>query len=366
MHHSACKLIGGIFSLALFSDSCPAQQKEITDPSPMAHMPNLTSDVGGRAQILQKLHAIVIPEIQLSNVTLDQAVDFLRLRSAEHDLRAKHADEAGIVIVVRHEIDHDLPFSKRHIRSLSLRNATMADVLKRVCYAVGYRYVVRDVDILLEPDATIASKSNVALAPTPPEKKEEASQQVASNATKGTSELSMALSPLVRPDLASAKMVIENLKQLAESKSGAEKVAAEQLCSVVRNMFTSEFLVTTKMKALEKSEADAKQQEKLAEQWMKPNAFGTVNKDAARAARDRAREIRKNARRELAEARDTLRNHLRNADQSVMIYVKRNDANVAALLGRAIHAINDRSLTRDAYQPTLSLEEINNMNSAGR
>lgn len=307
------------------------------------------------ASITAKLSAIVIPSLDFENASLDECINVLRIRAAEHDDTTDVPEEAGVEMVVRYPRQLGARVATLRVASLSLREVTLGNALQSICDAIGYRYRVDSSVLILEP---IASTPIVAAAASVP------ATMNLPNSMSGefvSSELSKTLSPLIKPDVDSARMVLANLQQLVERSSGAEKVAMLQVASVIRNVFTAEFQVGAKLKARENAETAAKHQRRVAAEWLKPNAFGTVNRDAARAAFAKAEEIMKNAKAELNDAREQLIRQLRDADASILIYHKRNDYHVVITLATAMLVVSERSLPVDSHRPMFAREDIATM-----
>lgn len=314
-----------------------------------------TKAIGDDEMITSKLHAIVIPSLQFENASLDECINVLRIRAAEHDGTADVPEEAGVEMVIRYPRQIGADALTRRVASIKLKDVALGTALQSICDAIGYRYRLESSVVILEP---IAHQSPVLGTPASP------SVANAPNPASGafvSSELSKTLSPLIKPDVNSAKMVLANLQQLAERSSGAEKVAMLQVAAVIRNVFTAEFQVSVKLKAKQNAEVAAKHQRKVAADWLKPNAFGTVNKDAAKAAYAKAEEMEKHAMAELNDARDELIRQLSDADASILIYHKRNDYHVVITLATAMLIVGERSLPSHSYHPVFHREEISSM-----
>ena len=310
-------------------------------------------------RINAKLKAIVIPVLEFEDTSLEDAVDFLRTRAEELDSTTEVQADKGVNFVVRSARNSPQGQAVPTIRSLKLKNVTLANALQLMCEGVGYKYSAAQSSVILEPEVTPVPP---ALAPTPVIPAPATAPASPPSVAFQSSDLSKALSPLVKPDISSAKLVLSNLQQLAESKSGAEKVATLQVASVIKNAFTADFAVATKTKDLEKAEAEAIRQEKIAADWMTPNAFGRVNELASRASLVKADEIRKKAMADLIDAREKLILQLRDADATILIYHKKNDLNVVALLATTMLIINERSLPEDAYRPAFTRAQIAALN----
>ena len=178
-----------------------------------------------------------------------------------------------------------------------------------------------------------------------------------------SSELSKTLSPLILPDIESAKLVLSNLEKLADSKNGAEKVAIQAMIKIIKNTYSAEFNVATKVIDQQKAETEAKTHEKHAREWLSPNAFGTINRAAAKDSSMKAEAVRKKATAELNDARENLIRQLRDADAMILIYHNKKDYNVVSILANTMLSINERSLPKDAYRPMLTREKIVSLNT---
>ena len=111
---------------------------------------------GGVAYITKKLHRIIIPRIDFEDTTVEEAIDFLRLRATELDTleldpsqRNQLRDPASQSVVRR----ADAPGDPGSLRIRELRVATCAGLvaLKYICDETKLRYKVDDYAITLMP-----------------------------------------------------------------------------------------------------------------------------------------------------------------------------------------------------------------------
>ncbi len=139
----------------------------ITDQiDPGTGSPNVT---GGATYILNKLKNITIPVINFEDTSVEEAIDFLRLRSIELDTQEIDPTRKGINFVIRKPrggasgdagLDADSggglggaaqdPGSLR-IDQLSLRNVPLAEALKYICDKTKLRYKVDEFAVTLVP-----------------------------------------------------------------------------------------------------------------------------------------------------------------------------------------------------------------------
>lgn len=115
-------------------------------PSPVAQDAELLVPTEGVTRIKHKLREIVIPSIQLENVSLEAAVDLLRKKSVEFDTAEPISSLKGLNLVVRPRANDPEPLP---IKSLRLRNVPLGEALKYVCQLTRMRYKVDDFAVML-------------------------------------------------------------------------------------------------------------------------------------------------------------------------------------------------------------------------
>ncbi len=137
------------------------------DPTP----DNSGGDGGGVAYITEKLRRIVIPRIDFEDTTVEEAIDFLRMRSVELDTLELDPDKKGVNFVIRRPrptavggagdaldaasgdgglLGGGDPGALR-INELRLRNVPLAVALKYIGDATKLRYKVDDFAVTLVP-----------------------------------------------------------------------------------------------------------------------------------------------------------------------------------------------------------------------
>ena len=122
-------------------------------------------EVTGATYIRRKLQNIIIPQVDIQDVTVDQAVDILRQRARELDTLELDPSKRGVNFVVRtpnaaaeggiaDDGDEFGAVSKpgsKTISSLQLRNVPLEVVIKQICDVTGLRYKVEDFAVVLVP-----------------------------------------------------------------------------------------------------------------------------------------------------------------------------------------------------------------------
>ena len=168
------------------------------------------------------------------------------------------------------------------------------------------------------------------------------------------SDLSKEISPLVKADFEAARLVVGNLEQLAAEQTGNEKVRTQRLATAIRNLFTAEFRVAEAVKAAAAAERQARQHEKTAAEWLKPNVFGRTNPPAAEEARGKAKEVRRQAAGRIAGEREEMVRHAREVEVVMRNFHDLGDVDVVIVLGEALSAVTTRALGPGAFTPSFS------------
>jgi general secretion pathway protein D len=117
----------------------------------------------GVAYINDKLRTIIIPRIDFEDTTVEEAIDFLRLRASELDLRELDPAKKGVNFVIRRPKSSSLgggeggllgndPGAAR-IDELRLRNVPISVALKYICEKTKLRYKVDDFAVTLVPQS---------------------------------------------------------------------------------------------------------------------------------------------------------------------------------------------------------------------
>ena len=118
----------------------------------------------GATLILQKLKNIIIPIIDFENTSVEEAIDYLRVRSIELDTWEMDPDRKGINFVIRKPraggggddsltVDGggDADVGTARINELRLRNVPLAEALNYICEATRLRWSVDDFAVTIKP-----------------------------------------------------------------------------------------------------------------------------------------------------------------------------------------------------------------------
>jgi hypothetical protein len=114
------------------------------------------SGANGASYITEKLRRIVIPKIDFEDTTVEEAINFLRMRSMELDSLELDPSKKGMNFVVRRPRSNPLGDgaadpSAFKIKELRLNNVPLNVALKYICDATKLRYKVDDFAITLVP-----------------------------------------------------------------------------------------------------------------------------------------------------------------------------------------------------------------------
>jgi general secretion pathway protein D len=125
-----------------------------------------TVATGGSTSIINKLRNIIIPVIDFDNTSVEEAIDFLRVRAAEYDTQELDPAKKGINFVIRKPraeaggapeaggaagLGAPQDPGALRIDQLSLRNLPLAEVLRYICEKTKLRYKVDDYAVTLVP-----------------------------------------------------------------------------------------------------------------------------------------------------------------------------------------------------------------------
>lgn len=107
-------------------------------------------DTRGVAYITEKLNRIIIPRIDFEDCSVEEAINFLRLRAAELDVKEPDPAMKGINFVIRRP--RPSPGTLR-VKELRIRNVPLAVALKYICAQTKLRYKVDDIAVTLVPQS---------------------------------------------------------------------------------------------------------------------------------------------------------------------------------------------------------------------
>ncbi|HEX7262446.1 MAG TPA: Amuc_1098 family type IV pilus outer membrane protein, partial [Luteolibacter sp.] len=139
-----------------------------------------SKDTEGVAYITRKLQTIIVPKIDFEDTTVEEAIDFLRLRASELDTTELDPAKKGVNFVIRRPRaaaaaaaapdagvaaggGEALPLAGTdpgtlRVRELRIRNVPLATALKYICDQTKLRYKVDDFAVTLVPATEIGEE----------------------------------------------------------------------------------------------------------------------------------------------------------------------------------------------------------------
>lgn len=160
----ACRVAGGaIVSLLMVfgvtkgqQTSPPAEEtktvKEVVPAAPAAD--------AGMTAIIEKLNSIIIPRLDFEDTTIEEAINFLRMRAMELDVKELDPMKKGLNFVIRKP--HPAPAgvaADLKIRELRLKNVPLGMALKYICDQTNLRYTVDDTAVVLSSPDEVDAKA---------------------------------------------------------------------------------------------------------------------------------------------------------------------------------------------------------------
>jgi beta-lactamase regulating signal transducer with metallopeptidase domain len=112
---------------------------------------------GGKAAIQHKLDTIFIPMLVFEDTTIEEAIDFLRLRARELDAAEPDPNKKGLNFVIRRPRGDESP----RIDELNLRNVPLGAALKYICDATQLQYAVDETAVVLSPENEVGREPAV-------------------------------------------------------------------------------------------------------------------------------------------------------------------------------------------------------------
>jgi len=89
--------------------------------------------------VAEKLNTIIIPDYPTSDITLEEAVEFLRFKSSERDTLAHGSSDRGANIVIIAGAERRLPARSS---SLSLKDVPLGEALRHITELVNLKYTI--------------------------------------------------------------------------------------------------------------------------------------------------------------------------------------------------------------------------------
>jgi hypothetical protein len=159
--------------------------------------------------------------------------------------------------------------------------------------------------------------------------------------------------------LSSAIQAVENLTGIATTQTGSSRQFVVDLANLVKNLYRGEHQLQQLVTNVGETDKRAAEKEKKAQQWLRPNAFGSIRKDLYINDMKNAALMRQQARDAINTARSSLAYTLRLTDEALKNWEVSDKAEVCPPLRASMEKIASRSLQIDA-SGALSADQFNN------
>lgn len=145
-------LVFGLFLIIKQQAISTSIKQDLSAPSswPKSIEKTMIVETPAQKALRKKLDTIILPSLVFIDTTLEEAVDFLRTMSAEHDDSANDPNEKGVNIV-NMPSDTESDPAKSRISKLVLKNVTLGSALKQICEITKTDMRVDDFAIILIP-----------------------------------------------------------------------------------------------------------------------------------------------------------------------------------------------------------------------
>lgn len=138
-----------VILLSLAAATLSAAENNAEKPAASSAKKATTASKAGTVSgvdIQKKMNSLIIPNVDMSNTTLSEAIDFLRKSSRSLD--KSQGENKGINFVIRGD------GSKIIIPELKLKNVSILDTLKAITGMTGMRFKIEKYAVVLYPLST--------------------------------------------------------------------------------------------------------------------------------------------------------------------------------------------------------------------
>jgi beta-lactamase regulating signal transducer with metallopeptidase domain len=105
-----------------------------------------------QAAINRKLDTLIMPEVNFEDTSLEEAIDFLRLRSTELDAAEPDPSEKGVNFVIRKPRPVDgQPAPKPALLTFGMKNVPLRRILDEAARQSGWRYLIDEFAVTFVP-----------------------------------------------------------------------------------------------------------------------------------------------------------------------------------------------------------------------
>ena len=170
-------------------------------------------------------------------------------------------------------------------------------------------------------------------------------------------DLSEALNPLYKPNLASARVAVKNLEELRE-KGKVDEVEISELSEAIANLYRAEFRNSKAVELGHKDEKDALDQDKAAIDWLQGNALSRGNPRLARAAKVKAMNLRKTAADRNKKAQEGLIAAMKAVDEKIKILFEAGNVESSYILHGCVETMNVIYLRDRPFKQSVTSKDL--------
>lgn len=116
------------------------------------------------AYIKEKMEQIIFPNVTFSGATLEEAIEFLRVKSRDLDTRENRTDKKGVNIILR---TGDAPVTAQI--TLDLKDVPMAEALRYITELAGMKFKIEPYAVLVVPLSETTSEQYTRIYRVPPD-----------------------------------------------------------------------------------------------------------------------------------------------------------------------------------------------------
>jgi len=116
------------------------------------------------AYIKEKMERIVFPSVQFTGATVEEAIEFLRVKSRDLDLTERNTERKGVNIIMK---TGDTPVSAQI--TLDLKDVPMAEALRYITELAGMKFKIEPFAVLVVPLSETTSEQFTRIYRVPPD-----------------------------------------------------------------------------------------------------------------------------------------------------------------------------------------------------
>lgn len=173
-------------------------------------------------------------------------------------------------------------------------------------------------------------------------------------------DLAEALNPLYKPNLASARVAVKNLKDLLEDEDvDADKVEISEISDVIINLYKAEIEISKAVDLGNKDEKAALIQDKASIDWLQGTALNPKgNPRLARSAQVKAMNLRKTASDRTKKAQNGLIAAMKAIDEKIKMLFEAEDIESTYILHGCVETMNVIYLKKAPFKQSVTAKDL--------